>query len=263
MGDWMADGRTSKENLTPMVTLVHLYNHWVETGTYIDLALIFLPKDLWQQRPIATIWLTILFFVVSPPFWQRKKWVSTPTLHDNTRQPMRKNPKWHASTASRKRHWRWRTAWGFGSRGLAWGTSQGGELDMKPWWWKPSYHGNPKPSLIWGYNPYFGVCKTFIFHGFGVQGYFLLNSACLIPGSLFHGLWNNPYYINLDSIFPHDTEKNNQGFFRCSHGTPWKKRAPFQKESLFEPQFFWWKMLVAGRKLLFSQIMVARPQILL
>ena len=37
------------------------------------------------------------------------------------------------------------------------------------------YHGNPQFSFIFRgyniYNPYCWECKTFIFHGFGVQGY--------------------------------------------------------------------------------------------
>ena len=30
-------------------------------------------------------------------------------------------------------------------------------------------HGNPSPSILGGYNPYFKGLKPFIFHGFGVQ----------------------------------------------------------------------------------------------
>ena len=32
-----------------------------------------------------------------------------------------------------------------------------------------NYHGNPKPSFLGGITHILG-CKTFIFHGFGVQG---------------------------------------------------------------------------------------------
>ena len=42
---------------------------------------------------------------------------------------------------------------------------------------QPEKHGitwtfpwEPKTFVFRGYNPYIGGCKTFIFHGFGVQG---------------------------------------------------------------------------------------------
>ena len=40
-------------------------------------------------------------------------------------------------------------------------------------WMKNGYHGNPQPWFLGviSYNPYIGGFKTFIFHGFGVQGY--------------------------------------------------------------------------------------------
>ena len=35
------------------------------------------------------------------------------------------------------------------------------------------YHGNPKPSFLGCITHILG-CKTFIFHGFGVQGYLVI-----------------------------------------------------------------------------------------
>ena len=52
----------------------------------------------------------------------------------------------------------------------------GAESDGDIWWTFLQYHGNPRFLRFLGvitYNPYFGSVKpsTFIFHGFGVQGY--------------------------------------------------------------------------------------------
>ena len=54
--------------------------------------------------------------------------------------------------------------------GRLWWVRAGYHVGFWLGWWLTNYHGNPKPSFLGVITHTLG-CKTFIFHGFGVEGY--------------------------------------------------------------------------------------------
>ena len=156
-----------------------LWSHWfiyiiIELEKALRSCSEFLPRrSTRQQRPIATIWLTIWQFFVSPPFGQRKNEFSAPTLHGqkpgsrwekNSRSahaPSDMHPPLPGSDTDVD------APPGFGSR------EGRGELPKG----ENSYEAVMKTLLPWEPKTFNFRVITFIFHGFGVQGYFLLNPA--------------------------------------------------------------------------------------
>ena len=127
-----------------------LWSHWfiyiiIELEKALRSCSEFLPRrSTWQQRPIATIWLTIWHFfccrhfgnekmrfhpfshVVTPGSWREKNPGRLPQvtcIHRFSEATLTLTHRLEGVGIPRE------------------------NTHMKPWW-KPSYHGNPKPSFL-------------------------------------------------------------------------------------------------------------------